>query len=208
MGVNSRTPAAARAAASIFGPVLPTSEPSLQDAEHLDALWADPDPWGYEGTADDEMRVARLITYLPRREYERTLDIGCGNGYLTAHLPGAEIVGVDVSERALAWAEQRVDREPPGRFTFRARSIFDLDPAELGTFDLVVAAGVLYPQYVGNAFAVAVEAIRSVLRPGAIVASAHVDDLGVARLPFTSLDATLDAYREHSVRLEIYQAGW
>ena len=42
----------------------------------------------------------------------RTLDVACGTGWMTQHLPG-EIIGVDASESMLEIARERV---PAGRF--------------------------------------------------------------------------------------------
>jgi ubiquinone/menaquinone biosynthesis C-methylase UbiE len=54
---------------------------------------------------DEEVDVlAELIASLPPA---RTLDIACGTGFLTRHLPG-DVVGLDQSERMLELARSRV----------------------------------------------------------------------------------------------------
>ncbi|MEA2195447.1 MAG: hypothetical protein QOG42_1881 [Solirubrobacteraceae bacterium] len=179
----------------------------VQSQEELDRFYErDADPWRYDDTPDDAARVARLLAALPSLPYERTLDIGCGNGFVTARLPGREIVGVDLSQKAIVHATQRVPSSEGRSFRFLARSLFELHPDELGTFDLVVITGVLYPQYIGRASSVATESIRRLLRPGAIVACAHIDDWTAHRLPFTTLAMSVDRYREFFHRLEIFQA--
>ena len=181
-------------------------EGSLQSKNELDEFWAKPDPWEYETTSDDEVRVARLLSVLPHREYERTLDVGCGNGFLTHRLPGREVVGVDISEAAVEWARRRVaDRPDAERFTFAPASVFDLDPAAHGTFDLIVITGVLYPQYIGNAFTVVTELVRAIARPMGILASVQIDQWFPHRFPFTSLAISVDAYREYTHRLEVFE---
>ncbi len=94
--------------------------------------------------------------WLPRR----VLDFGCGTGdtaaALVARLPGAEVVGVDVSLPALDLARRR---HPGARFA----SLAEL-PA-LGAFDLCYVNGVLHhvePGRRGETMA----AIFDALRPG------------------------------------------
>jgi ubiquinone/menaquinone biosynthesis C-methylase UbiE len=60
----------------------------------------------------------------------RTLDVACGTGFLTLHLPGA-ITGLDQSERMLAIARERI---PDGRFV-RADAL--TLPFEAGAFERV-----------------------------------------------------------------------
>lgn len=180
----------------------------LQDHDDLEGFWAEPDPWGYDSTSDDELRVARLLSALPARPYERTLDIGCGNGFLTCRLPGREVVGLDVSANALGWARERADATgEPGRFSFREGSVLALDPAELGAFDLIVITGVLYPQYVGHAFSTVVEMVRGVAASGAICASVQIDEWFPSRFPFVTLTLSVDPYREYTHRLEVFEVA-
>jgi len=178
----------------------------VQSREELERFYEDPDPWEYDDTPDDAERLARLLDALPERDYDRTLDIGCGNGFVTARLPGREVVGVDLSEKAVAHAARRAAAAGRRDIAFLARSLFACSPEELGTFDLVVITGVLYPQYIGDAFSVATEAIRRLLAPGAIIASVHIEEWNVRRLPFTTLYVSVDRYREFFHRLEILQA--
>lgn len=179
----------------------------VQSREELERLYdGDADPWRYEETPDDAARVARLLAALPALPYERTLDIGCGNGFVTAHLPGRELVGVDLSENAVAHATRRVPSSDRRSVRFLARSLFELHADELGRFDLVVITGVLYPQYIGGASSVATQIVRGLLRPGAIVASVHIDEWNAHRLPFTTLALSIDRYREFFHRLEVFQA--
>ena len=64
-------------------------------------LFADRDRpgWGEE--------VEALIVMLEALPPARTLDVACGTGFLTRHLPG-EVVGLDQSERMLAVAGSRL----------------------------------------------------------------------------------------------------
>jgi len=56
--------------------------------------------------------VAALCAALAAQRPARTLDVACGTGFLTAHLPG-EVTGLDQSERMLAVAAARL---PGARF--------------------------------------------------------------------------------------------
>jgi SAM-dependent methyltransferase len=51
--------------------------------------------------------VAGLIDALAALAPARTLDLACGTGYLTRHLPG-EVTGLDASEAMLALARERI----------------------------------------------------------------------------------------------------
>jgi 2-polyprenyl-3-methyl-5-hydroxy-6-metoxy-1,4-benzoquinol methylase len=177
----------------------------VQRKDELEELYSSEDPWDYDTTPDDARRVARLLAHLPRQDYARTLDIGCGNGFLTVRLPGEHVHGIDVSERAVGWARARARREAPRRrVLFDATSLFELSPAQLGVFDLVVVTGVLYPQYVGGGTSVVTELLSALLHPGGILVSVHIDAWCRYRPPFTLLSASIDPYREHFHRLEVF----
>jgi ubiquinone/menaquinone biosynthesis C-methylase UbiE len=64
-------------------------------------LHADRDRPGWEEEVD---ALIRALAALPPA---RTLDVGCGTGFLTRHLPG-EVVGLDQSESMLEIARARV----------------------------------------------------------------------------------------------------
>lgn len=182
----------------------PVSQSKVQSGEELDEFYEVEDPWNYDTTPDDAHRVARLLAAIPRREYRRTLDIGCGNGFVTAQLPGTEIVGVDISERAIAWARRRADTDRR-EMLFQQASIFDLESATIGYFDLIVVTGVFYPQYIGHAYALVSEVLRDLLQPGWVLATVHIDAWTSYRPPFTILDVSVDPYRQYFHRLEVFQ---
>lgn len=60
---------------------------------------ADPRP----GFDEDREAIIDIVRQLPPA---RTLDIGCGTGFMTQHLPG-EVVGIDRSEEMLVIARER-----------------------------------------------------------------------------------------------------
>lgn len=178
----------------------------LEPAASIDAQYAVPDPWDYDTTPDDEVRAARLLSHLPDRGYARTLDVGCGNGFLTVRLPGDEVVGCDISGKAVGWARERAAaRDDADRFRFETASLFDLPSLALGRFDLVVITGVLYEQYVGRSFALVRLIVDDLLAEGGVLASVHIDDWFPHRFPYTTLRLSIDRYREYHHRLEIHQ---
>jgi SAM-dependent methyltransferase len=106
---------------------------------------------------------------------ERVLDLGCGDGRLTACLDATELTAADVSPVALERARSRL----PG-----AR-IVELEPdAPLpfveGAFDLVLCAETI--EHVRDAQLLLSE-IRRVLRPGGTLALTTPANLAVIRRP-------------------------
>jgi SAM-dependent methyltransferase len=88
----------------------------------------------------------------PDRRAPRILDAGCGTGvgteYLIALNPEANIVGIDLSERALEVAKERcqrsgVARSHRGSLAFHHLPIEEADRLE-GEFDLINCVGVLH----------------------------------------------------------------
>jgi len=87
-------------------------------------LFADRERPGWE---DELRRLEGAIRDLPP---VRTLDVACGTGFLTRHLPG-EVVGLDASERML-----EVAREQAPQARFEQGDALSL-PFEDGAFDRV-----------------------------------------------------------------------
>lgn len=87
------------------------------------------------------VRAELIDTYIKPRPGMRVLDIGCGPGDLVTYFPdGVDYTGTDLSEAYVASANERFgDR---GRY-FQGR-VGDLDPSELGEFDVVVAKSLLH----------------------------------------------------------------
>lgn len=115
--------------------------------------------WAHEGLA--EYRVRQTLEQVGN-DPRRILDYGCGQGKWTSVLrrtyPNAEIVGIDISETAIAKASEKF---PQDRFL-----VFDGNRAALedGSFDLVFSFHVL--EHVLDVTAT-VRDIARLLRPGA-----------------------------------------
>lgn len=104
----------------------------MQSKEDLEQWYEKRDPWGYEINPDDLIRKENILEALePYGQFKRALDIGCGEGFITRDLPADEIQGQEISDRARK-------RLPHGIMGVKY-------PTE--KYDLVVATGVLYPQY-------------------------------------------------------------
>lgn len=105
--------------------------------EYYDARAAEYDDWylsrgffaGRErpAWAEELTTLERALAALP---LAHTLDVACGTGYLTRHLPG-EIVGLDQSERMIEIARERVPTA-----TFLQGDAFELPFAD-GAFERV-----------------------------------------------------------------------
>lgn len=102
----------------------------MQSKEELDQWYASPDPWGYQMYPDDLERKKRILAALLGR-YERALDIGAGEGWITKDLPARRVYAYEISDNAK-------NRLPP-----------NVKPVTepKGKYDLILATGVLYRQY-------------------------------------------------------------
>jgi SAM-dependent methyltransferase len=99
------------------------------------------------------------------------LDAGCGSGYKALILaeanPGAKVVGIDISEQSLNLARERLKHHGITNIEFHLLSIYDLPNLGL-EFDYINCDELLYlfPEP-----AVALEAMKSVLKPHGIIRS-------------------------------------
>ncbi|MEV0390322.1 SAM-dependent methyltransferase [Nonomuraea sp. NPDC050643] len=107
-----------------------------------------PDPWRLATDSYEQQKYRSTLKLLPPRPYRRIIEVGCSEGVFTnalaAAYPEAEIVGVDVSERALARARARVPDD--GRVRFIRADILTHPPER--SFDLAFCSETLY--YLGR----------------------------------------------------------
>ncbi len=110
----------------------------------------------------------------PKTEKIRILDAGCGTGsgtdYLLLHNPQADVVAIDLSERALAVARERCEKSGvlaahQGKAAFKQLNVEDATELS-GEFDLINCVGVLHhlPDPV-----VGIKALASKLAPGGLL---------------------------------------
>ena len=103
---------------------------------------ANSDPWNFAESEYEREKYADTLAHLPRERYPTALEVGCSIGVLTAQLAGRcdHLLGVDVSEAALAKARERCAALPQVAF---ARLQIPEDEPE-GIFDLLVVSEVAY----------------------------------------------------------------
>lgn len=110
----------------------------------LDKLYALPDPWGMT-TEREQSRFAQTNAVIAAHagHVGTLLEIGSGEGHQSEHLSKmcAQLYGLDVSERAVERARERL---PQARFGVGEITALPWEPPPGGKYDLVVACEVLY----------------------------------------------------------------
>ena len=105
----------------------------MQTKQELEEWYEQDDPWDYTVTPDDIYRKRFYLTVLDGLGgyFDRALDIGAGEGFITGDLPARQIHALEISDNAASRLPKNVER------------VFDPD----GKYDLVLATGLLYRQY-------------------------------------------------------------
>ena len=111
--------------------------------EYFEGLYAQSgDPWNFEASEYEQNKYARTLEVLGQRSFRRALEAGASIGVFTEMLADRceELLAVDVSERAVAAARERLSGRAHVRVERRTL------PEEMpdGPFDLIVASEVLY----------------------------------------------------------------
>jgi hypothetical protein len=101
----------------------------MQSKEELENWYLREDPWNYKTTEDDYFRKEKILSLL--KKYDKALDIGCGEGFITKDLPANEIFGIELSDNASLRLPSNVTRL--------------IKPVD--KYDLVMTTGTLYQQY-------------------------------------------------------------
>lgn len=102
----------------------------------------------------DERKIVQAVSDLQRLAGSERLDglsfldIGCGSGLhalAAIRLGAARVMGVDIDPDSVEASRRTLARfAPQTDAQFETRSIFDMDPKEFGTFDVVYSWGVLH----------------------------------------------------------------
>ena len=122
------------------------------------------------GINDGSHVLARLDAFgLPRDlRGQRVLDLGCRDGFFSFEAErrgAAEIIGVDYADAAVTGFP--IAAEILGsRVDYRRSNVYDLAPAQLGTFDVVFFLGLLY--HLRDPL-LALDRIRAVQNPGGLL---------------------------------------
>lgn len=128
------------------------------------------DPWAFATSDYEREKYADTLAALGDGRFARGLEVGSSIGVFTEQLAERcdELVGIDVSEQALARARERLG-DRPGVALEHMSFPEEMPP---GPWDLVVCSEVLY--YLDAAtFDLAVERLRTALGAGATVLAVH-----------------------------------
>lgn len=141
------------------------------DREYFENLYAEsPDPWGFETSEYERRKYERTLGVLTHRRYRRALEVGCSIGVFTEMLAPLcdELLGVDVSEKAIAAAKERLESFPQVRIELRRLP----EETPEGPFDLVVASEVMY-YWPEDVMLGALSRFEEVLAPGGALLAVH-----------------------------------
>ncbi|MEV7394647.1 MULTISPECIES: class I SAM-dependent methyltransferase [unclassified Streptomyces] len=139
----------------------------------------------------------------------RVLDAGCGTGRVMIRLTelGYDCVGVDLDASMLAMAR----KQAPGLPWFQA-DLAEFEPRLLGVaadFDLVVAAGNIFPLLASGTEATVVGRLAAALRPGGLlVAGFGLDEAHLPVPPGITLPEYDDCCAAVGLALVDRFAGW
>lgn len=141
------------------------------DRGYFERLYSESgDPWSFETSEYERRKYERTLGVLEGRRFRRALEVGASIGVFTAMLAPLcdELVAVDVSERAVAAARDRLARFSNVRV--ERRSLPEETPE--GPFDLIVASEVLY--YLPREQMLAAQTrLEEVLAPGGALLAVH-----------------------------------
>lgn len=143
------------------------------DRQYFEDLYAaSPDPWDFETSSYEREKYKRTLGVLADRQhsYRRALEVGSSIGVFTAMLAPLcyELLAVDVSEKAVATARERLDAFSHVRV--ERRTLPEETPE--GPFDLVIVSEVLYYLPEGNVLE-ALRRFEEVLAPGGALLAVH-----------------------------------
>ncbi|MEJ7841689.1 MAG: SAM-dependent methyltransferase [Rubrobacter sp.] len=113
------------------------------DREYFEELYAaSRDPWNFETSDYEREKYRRTLDVLGNRRFRRALEVGASIGVFTEMLAGGcdELLAVDVSEKAVAAARERLQGQR--HVTVERRTLPEEMPE--GPFDLILASEVLY----------------------------------------------------------------
>ncbi len=134
----------------------------------------------------DVTRSMYAREHLRAQPGQRVLDLGCGTGDILELLPPLHYVGYDISARYIEHARQRYG----GRAEFHCGAVDESLPVAAGSFNLVIAHGVLHHLDDAAAGALVRLARRALVPGGRLVTfdGCFTDDQSAAARFFLSLD--------------------
>lgn len=139
--------------------------------EYFERLYAGADdPWNFQTSGYEREKYGRTLGVLGERRFHRALEAGASIGVFTAMLADRcdELLAVDVSERAVAAARERLSGR--GHVIVERRTL----PEEMpdGPFDLIVASEVLY-YFTREEMLATLRAFERALAPRGVLLAVH-----------------------------------
>lgn len=111
------------------------------------------------------------------------MDLGCGPGFISMQLakflPFGKVLGVDVSQKLIDYAEKEREKQGIKNLRFTQNDIYELDLLEK-TFDLI------YSRFVFQHLTCPVEALKSAslaLTSGGLICIVDIDDSNISMFP-------------------------
>ena len=168
---------------TIFWASMPGTPP---DAAHFASLYADDaDPWHVNASPYEVAKRNAILSTLCDQRFENGLEIGCGEGHLTALLADRcqNMLGIDLDPAIVKRANERHGNG--SRLVFREGRLPEAFPA--GHYDLIVFSEVLY--YLSEVqLQQMAAAVNAATRVGAHLR--FVNYLGATDTPLSGADAS------------------
>jgi predicted TPR repeat methyltransferase len=139
--------------------------------EYFEGLYAESeDPWDFETSEYERNKYGRTLEVLGELRFERALEAGASIGVFTEMLADRcdELLAVDVSERAVAAARERL----AGRRHVRVERRTLPEEMPDGPFDLIVASEVLY-YFTREVMLATLRAFEREMIPGGALLAVH-----------------------------------
>ena len=139
--------------------------------EYFETLYSQSeDPWNFETSDYERGKYARTLESLNGRHFRRALEMGASIGVFTAMLASYcdELLAVDVSEKAVAAARERLSGFR--HVEIQRRTLPEEMPE--GQFDLILASEVLY-YLTREEMLAALRAFERELEPGGVLLAVH-----------------------------------
>ena len=158
--------------------LLPSRLASAARRRLFDAMFAlADDPWDYALMPYEQRKQAHLTAAIPSGA-DVIVEMGCADGHNIAELsqlhPGSKVIGIDISERAIATATRRIHNQANATVVRAdARSIADVLDEYRGQVNVLVLSEVLYYLGTGPQVRQALMASRALLSPDATVVLVH-----------------------------------
>ena len=184
------------------------------DREYFEELYTtSPDPWNFETSDYERAKYRRTLDVLGNRRFRRALEAGASIGVFTQMLAELcdELLAVDVSERAVAAASERLKGLEHVRVERRTL------PEEMpeGPFDLILASEVLY-YFPREEMLAMLDAFETILAPGGALLAVHWrretrtyplqgDEVHGLLVAHTTLTLT-ESVAEPDYRLDLFEA--